>query len=80
VTFDSDVSREIKALLKDGRPFKQIVNDAMRLGLRQMQKPIAPRRYRTQPRRMGLRPGQNLDNIAELIGDSEAGCTHHRKM
>ncbi|MGD0139171.1 MAG: DUF2191 domain-containing protein [Tepidisphaeraceae bacterium] len=71
VTLDSDVAQEIKALLKDGRPFKQVVNEAMRLGLRQLHKPVAPRRYRTQPRKMGLRPGQNLDNVAELIADSE---------
>ena len=71
VTLDSDVAEEIKVLLKDSRSLKQVVNDAMRLGLRQLHKPVAPRRYRTKPRKMGLRPGQNLGNIAELIADSE---------
>jgi hypothetical protein len=71
VTLDSDVAQKIKALLKEGRSFEQVVNEALRLGLRQLHKPVAPRRYRTQPRKMGLRPGQNPDDIAELIADSE---------
>ena len=72
LTLDSDVAQEIKSLEKDeGRSFKEIVNQALRLGLRQLRQPIVPPLYQTPSRPMGLRPGYNLDNIAELLAQAE---------
>jgi hypothetical protein len=71
VTLDSDVAQELKALSKEGRPMKQIINEALRLGLPHLKKPAACQPYRTRPHKMGLRPGHNLDNIAELLAQVE---------
>jgi hypothetical protein len=68
LTLDSDVAHQAKQLVaKLGKPFKQVVNEALRLGLGQLQKPPKRKKYVTKPRNLGLRPGLNLDNIAELI-------------
>jgi hypothetical protein len=71
LTLDPDVAAELKALRKKGRPFKEIVNEVLRLGLRELRKHPSPRPYRTKSWNMGLRPGLNLDNIAELIARIE---------
>ncbi|HEY1921977.1 MAG TPA: hypothetical protein VGG44_04365 [Tepidisphaeraceae bacterium] len=71
LTLDSDVAHEVEALSRDGRPMKQIINEALRLGLPQLKKPTAPHPYRTKSHKMGLRAGHNLDNIAELLTQLE---------
>ena len=72
VTLDRDVADNAKAVMaKTGRPFKQVINDALRVGLEQMQRPPAAKPYRTRARRMGLRPGFSLDNIQELLAHAE---------
>jgi hypothetical protein len=71
LTLDSDVAQEVEALSKEGRSIKQIINEALRLGLPQLKKPAAVLPYHTRPHKMGLRPGHNLDNIAELLTQVE---------
>jgi hypothetical protein len=71
LTLDSDVAHEVEALSKEGRPMKQIINEALRLGLPQLKKPAAVQPYRTRPRKRGLRAGHSLDNIAELLAQVE---------
>lgn len=75
LTLDEDVARQARTLSHSlGRPFKQVVNEAMRAGLEFISKPATGKRYRTRAKRMGMRPGINIDNIAELLDqlDSEA--------
>jgi hypothetical protein len=71
LTLDSDVAHEVESLSREGRPMKQIINEALRLGLPQLRKPAEPKPYRTRPHKMGLRPGHGLDNIAELLAQVE---------
>ena len=53
------------------RPFKDVINLALRLGLESLeQKPVA-KPYRTQPKPMGLREGLSYDNVAELLSLAE---------
>jgi hypothetical protein len=52
-------------------PFKTVVNEALRLGLNEVEKPAKQRRYRTPARALGLRKGYSLDNIQELLAHSE---------
>ena len=76
LTLDEDVSqraREIAA--KKKKPFKAVINDALRKGLDQMEKPLKSRPYRTQPHKMGLREGYDLDNIQELLVHAEGEDT-----
>jgi len=68
LSLDRDVAEKAKAVTqKLGLPFKQMINDALRAGLDQMQRPKVPKPYRTRPHRMGLRQGFSLDNVQELL-------------
>ena len=72
ITIDDDVlerAREIAARLR--KPFKAIVNEALRVGLERMEGPLRQRPYKTKPHRMGLREGCNLDDIQELLSRAD---------
>lgn len=59
---------------RTGRPFKEVVNEAIRLGLERRQgRPSAP--FTVEPREMGLRPGLDLDDIEALL-DRVEGPAH----
>lgn len=64
-----DRARTIAAKLR--KPFKTVVNEALRAGLDQVEKPARQRPYKTRPHAMGLREGRNLDNIQELLSQIE---------
>ena len=55
-----------------GKPLKEVINAALRLGLDQVLKPPAAKPFRTQPRPLGLRRGLSYDNIAELLARAES--------
>ena len=69
---DDDVLEKARAIAeKKHTPFKTIVNEALRTGLK-MVKDARPRKpYRTNPHKMGIRRGYNLDNIQELLAQAE---------
>ena len=72
INLDDDVlqkSRELADRLN--RPFRVVVNEALRRGLKEVEKPALRRPYRTKARPLGLRPGINLDNIHELLAQAE---------
>lgn len=72
LTLDPDVSAKArKGAAKLGKPFKEVVNSALRIGLDEILKPAAARAYKTKPRPMGLRDGYSYDNIAELLAQAE---------
>lgn len=72
LTLDRDVADRARALVrKSGRPFKQIINEALRHGLEQLQAPPKSKRYRAPVYSMELRSGLNLDNIQELLSEIE---------
>ena len=72
LTLDRDVAKAIKNVTrKSGRQFRQVINEAIRDGLNQLAQPPAAKPYRTRARRMGLRPGYNLDNVQELLAQAE---------
>jgi hypothetical protein len=76
INLDEDVlqkSRELAARLN--RPFRAIVNEALRRGLLEVEKPTRRRPCRTKARPLGLRPGINLDNIHELLAQVEGEDT-----
>ncbi len=69
---DDDVLDRARALSqKLGTPFRRVVNEALRAGLETVEAPTKMRRYRTQPHKMGLKAGKNLDNIQELLAQVE---------
>ncbi|MDX2226389.1 MAG: DUF2191 domain-containing protein [Verrucomicrobiae bacterium] len=54
------------------RSFKDVVNQAIALGLDELEKTGRGKPYQTKPTPMGLRKGLNYDNISELLAQSEA--------
>lgn len=72
LSLDEDVLE--KARMVAGRlqlPFKTVVNEALRAGLKEVEKPAKRRPYRTIPHAMGLRKGYNLDNIQEVLAQAD---------
>ena len=68
LTIVDDILEHARALAtKLHAPFKTVVNDALRAGLEQVEKPAKQRPYKTEPHAMGLCQGRNLDNIQELL-------------
>ena len=67
LTLDGDVAAALKRLSRrSGRPLKQVVNEALRTGLRAQAAPSA-RRYRLKPASLGgLAAGVNLDHALRL--------------
>ena len=71
ITLEKDVASRIERLKKT-RPFKQLVNDALRAGLDEIERNGArkPARYSLTP--VDGRPRRiDLDNVAELLAEVE---------
>lgn len=71
LTLDPDIAAKArKASARLGKPFKEVINAALRTGLEEI---LAPKRkpYRTKARPLGLRAGLSYDNISELLAHSE---------
>ena len=72
LTLDPDVaSKAKKSAAKTGKPLKEIINAALRIGLEQVANPPGAKPYRTRGRPMGLRQGLSYDNVAELLARAE---------
>lgn len=72
MTLDPDVAAKARlGAARLGKPFKEVVNAALRIGLDQVLNPPAARPYRTQPRPLGLQRGFSYDNISELLARAE---------
>ena len=72
LTLDPDVAAKAKkGAAKLGKPFKEIVNAALRIGLDQVLNPPPARPYRTRARPLGLRRGFSYDNVGELLARAE---------
>lgn len=75
LTLDDDVAAGLRrAARSSGRPFRAVVNDALRTGLEAQQaRPPAP--FRIAASDLGLRAGMEVDAISELI-DRVEGPEH----
>lgn len=72
LTLDPDVAAKArKGAAKLGKPFKEVVNTALRAGLEVVLAPPTAKPYRTKPRPLGLREGFSYDNISELLAQAE---------
>jgi hypothetical protein len=73
LTIEDELARRLKQrALETGRPFKAVVNEALRAGLELTTMTPCGRPYRLEPRVMG-RPtrGVNLDKALQLAGSLE---------
>jgi plasmid stability protein len=77
LTLDDDIAAKLKSRARrSGRPFRDVVNDALRTGLaeRSAWAPRAP--FVVKARDLGAtRPGLSLDNVGELLEQIE-GAQH----
>ena len=74
LTLDDDVAIELKRVCaRRGVQFKQVVNQALRAGLRALQEPVSAdgKMYRTPPVSLGRPTYPDLDNVAELLAVAE---------
>lgn len=72
LTLDEDVVQAVRQSAESlNRPFRVVVNQALRLGLRHLEQPSKSIPYTTKARSLGLRKGINLDNIGELLAQME---------
>jgi hypothetical protein len=75
LTIDDDIALKLKAesQKKDGKSFKEVVNETLRLGLlaRKESSENAVPLFRVRSRRMGVTKGLNYDNIGELLDQIE---------
>ncbi len=72
LTLDPDVAAKAKqGAARLRKPFKEVINAALRVGLDEILTPPAAKPYQTKSRRLGLRQGFSYDNISELIAAAE---------
>lgn len=72
MTLYPDVAAKAKrGAAKLGKPFKEVINEALRIGLDALMQPAKCRPYRTRSFPMGLREGLSYDNVAELLARAE---------
>lgn len=73
LTIDDQLARLLKQrALETGRPFKEVVNEALRHGLEQTASPPVRRPYRLEPIALGQPArGIDLDKALQLAGSLE---------
>ena len=72
LSIDDDVLEKAKsAAAKMRLPFRTVINEALRAGLKTMATPPDAVPYQTKPHKLGLKVGKNLDNIQELLAQIE---------
>jgi hypothetical protein len=71
-TLDENITQEAKMASRRLKwPFKKIINQALRLGLKKISEPVKRQPYKTQARPMGLRAPYQIDNIQKLLAQIE---------
>jgi Ribbon-helix-helix protein, copG family len=75
VTLDPDLAAKLRALARErGVSFKEALNSTLRRGLTSGGG-RSERRYKLASRRLGLRPGVDLEQALRLAGELEDGET-----
>jgi len=70
-----DVNTLRDAARATGKPFKEVVNYYLRLGLEAHKSPAQAKPFVVQARPLGLPPGLSYDNVEELLEQLD-GCFH----
>lgn len=66
LSLDDDVAAKVDLeVRRTGRPYRAVVNEALRRGLESPGPSLEP--YRVDARPMGLRPGIDLDDVEGLL-------------
>lgn len=80
LTIDDSLAELLKKQAwETGKPFKQVVNEALRAGLEHAGAARTPREYRIEPATMGsVRPGVDLDKALTLASELEDAELVHK--
>jgi hypothetical protein len=70
LVIDDYLMQEIKEKAhRTGQPLKKLVNEALRLGLAELEQPCPKKPYRAKTYSMGYPPRGNLDKALEIAAD-----------
>jgi hypothetical protein len=76
LTLDREVAARLKSeVRRTGRPFKVVVNEALKRGLRLGGRPAKGPRFEVRPHHFGFRPGVDLDRLNQLVDELESDET-----
>lgn len=79
LTLDDDLAGLLRQRARElDRPFKEIVNQAIRSGLGVLAHQTAEERPRTIPHSFGFKPGIDLDKLNQLADELEAEAVVER--
>lgn len=69
LTINDDILDQLRAEAAKGtgKPFKEVVNETLRLGLRARREMPERKPFKIRSKKMGTFPGLNYDNIEELL-------------
>jgi hypothetical protein len=71
IDLDSDVDAKLRAIARErGVPLRVVINDTLRAGVAPSRRSGAAR-YELPKRRLGVRPGVDLDKALALAGELE---------
>ena len=56
---------------RSGKPFKDVVNQFLRIGLNARKELKSSEPFKVRARKLGVHPGLNYDNIGELLEQIE---------
>jgi hypothetical protein len=72
LTIEEDVARQIRKRMAEKKlPLKQVVNDALRAGLKKTSKQERVPPFRVEPYPMEFQPGINPDKLNQLVDELE---------
>jgi hypothetical protein len=83
LTLDEDVAALLREEVEHSRlPFKQVVNQVIRLGLRAAAAPETRLPFRTRAHSFGFKPGVDLDKLNQLVDEleTEAFLQKHQRQ
>ncbi|MGV3721301.1 MAG: antitoxin [Actinomycetota bacterium] len=80
VTLDPDVLAMLRDEMKrSDRPFKQVLNQAVRRGLLAEDAAGSIEPFRTEPHSFGFKPGIDLDKLNQLVDELDADAFRDRQ-
>jgi hypothetical protein len=73
LTINDDILDQLKAVAakERGKPFKEVVNETLRLGLKARRSTAQRKPFKITSKKMGLVPGVNYDKTQDLLDHAE---------
>ena len=77
IQIHDDVIQRARELAEEkGKPFRYVINEALRTGLEVFEKERSTKPYSTEGRDMGLKEGISLDNVQDVLTRLEEEESH----